>query len=224
MSGILTGIAGVLVTALCAVLVGRRGSSWCRLYIRAVEDPPPRYTWLLSPPWQTGLALVVSALVIGWAAACDAPMDGLLAAPIAAILCQAGAVDAVCHRLPDALLLIAALLAILSGAVRLATSPHAPTALSWLGATALAYAITYLLSRIRSGMGYGDVKLMGVVGLWLGGYSFLAPLWALTAGAFIGGLAALVFIVFRRARLKDSVALGPYLIAGVLLVWALAIS
>ncbi|WP_117237940.1 prepilin peptidase [Thermus sediminis] len=52
-------------------------------------------------------------------------------------------------------------------------------------------------------MGYGDVKLLGALGAWLGPYAFLALLLAVFAGAFLG-------LLLRQRRLP----FGPYLALG----------
>ena len=63
-------------------------------------------------------------------------------------------------------------------------------------------------------MGFGDVKLIGVLGLFLG--------WAgpsvVVAGLLLGMLAAaftgIGMMILRKATLKTELAYGPYLIAG----------
>jgi len=76
----------------------------------------------------------------------------------------------------------------------------------------LLYEIPYRL--YPAGMGYGDVRLSGVLGLYLGWLGW-APL---GAGAFlgfvVGGWGGLVLLVLRRAGLKTAIPYGPYLIAG----------
>ncbi|MCS6867609.1 A24 family peptidase [Thermus sp.] len=52
-------------------------------------------------------------------------------------------------------------------------------------------------------MGYGDVKLLGALGAWLGAYSFLALFLGVFAGAFLG-------LLLRQRKLP----FGPYLALG----------
>ncbi len=71
----------------------------------------------------------------------------------------------------------------------------------------------YLLHLISSGkwMGYGDVKLMLVIGLILGWPLILVQLYA----SFIfGGLVGLGLIVFGKQGLKSKLAFGPFLVIG----------
>ena len=64
------------------------------------------------------------------------------------------------------------------------------------------------------GMGFGDVKLAGSIGLFLG-----LRLGVLSAFlAFIsGGLVGVVLVVLRRKTLKDPLPFGPFLALGALL-------
>ena len=225
MSGIIAGAVSAVVVALCTVLASTRGARWCRGYARMIDDPVPRHTWLVGTVAQAVLALLASGAVVGWALAHGAPLEGILAAPVAVVLCQAGSVDAVCHRLPDVLLASAAGFALISGGIRLWQQGPSLSALGvWAGAAALVLAITTVLALIGSGMGLGDVKLMGVAGLWLGPHGLAVPLWSLMGGFLLAGPVALALIVFRRLGRKDPMAFGPYLIAGILITWALGLT
>lgn len=101
------------------------------------------------------------------------------------------------------------------------------TAASWLGhewwrmivalvAAALLYGLFWLL-WFFGGMGYGDVRLIGLIGLYLG---WIGPQ-AVESGVLLGTLAASVYylgkMILRRATRKTTLAFGPYLIAG---AWA----
>ncbi|WP_285250326.1 A24 family peptidase [Pseudarthrobacter sp. fls2-241-R2A-168] len=64
------------------------------------------------------------------------------------------------------------------------------------------------------GMGFGDVKLAGVLGMYLG---FLG--WGhLFAGTFLafllGGLWSIALLAARRGTLKSSIPFGPFMLAG----------
>jgi leader peptidase (prepilin peptidase)/N-methyltransferase len=76
--------------------------------------------------------------------------------------------------------------------------------------------LSYLLMALAypGGMGFGDVKLAGVLGLFLGylGWSQLA------VGAFaafvLGGLFSLVLLVTRKANRKSGIPFGPWMLGG----------
>jgi leader peptidase (prepilin peptidase)/N-methyltransferase len=67
-----------------------------------------------------------------------------------------------------------------------------------------------------AGLGWGDVKLSGVLGLYLG---WLGPA-ALVTGLFLGyltaAMAGLALLTMRRASRKSHLAFGPFLLAGTL--------
>ena len=107
------------------------------------------------------------------------------------------------------------LLPLLAGGIAIAF--YAPGAL-WLrlvaaGGTFVVLAALSILGR--GALGGGDVKMMAVVGLWLGKEVILT----LTTGFILGGVAAVVLLLLRRAGRKDFFAFGPFLIIGTLLGW-----
>jgi len=64
------------------------------------------------------------------------------------------------------------------------------------------------------GMGFGDVKLAGVLGMYLG-YLSWGHLFAGTFLAFLlGGLWSLALLAARRGTLKSSIPFGPFMLAG----------
>ena len=103
----------------------------------------------------------------------------------------------------------------------------------WLGKPSLASILTgglvafllfwglYLVGRLMFGsgaLGFGDVKLAGVIGM-MTGYPQVLP--ALVLGAGLGGLGAIVMLITRRAGWKSTCAYAPYLAIGAMLaLWA----
>jgi leader peptidase (prepilin peptidase)/N-methyltransferase len=83
-----------------------------------------------------------------------------------------------------------------------------------IGMAAL-YALYFALMLAKpGGMGFGDVKLAGVLGLFLG---YLG--WgSLVVGAFLafllGGVGGVVLMVAGRAGRKTKIPFGPYMVAG----------
>lgn len=65
----------------------------------------------------------------------------------------------------------------------------------------------------RGALGFGDVKLVAVIGLMTG---YPGVLHALLIGAVLGGVGAIVLLVTRRAGWKSTCAYAPYLAAGAL--------
>lgn len=74
--------------------------------------------------------------------------------------------------------------------------------------------IPYIISR--RGMGLGDVKLAGFLGLATG---FPSVLVALLLAILAGGAVAIVLVLFRKKGRKDAMPFGPYLVtAGLIAV------
>ncbi len=92
----------------------------------------------------------------------------------------------------------------------------------WYGlATGIAagavFAILSLMGSLifkAEALGFGDVKFAAFMGLLLGP---LPTVQALFYGVFLAGLGAIAFIIWRRS-LKGTIAYGPYLAAGTLIV------
>ena len=75
--------------------------------------------------------------------------------------------------------------------------------------------LVYLVLAIvkPGGMGFGDVKLAGVLGLFLGwlGWSTLAV--GALGGFILGGLFGIVLLALGRSK-RTAVAFGPWMLAG----------
>ena len=78
------------------------------------------------------------------------------------------------------------------------------------------YVVLRLISP--SSMGYGDVKLAFVLGLYLGFVSWQAVMWGTVLAFLLGGLWGLVLIVSRRGTGKTQIPFGPFMLAGALVV------
>lgn len=64
------------------------------------------------------------------------------------------------------------------------------------------------------GMGFGDVKLAGVLGMYLGFLGW-SNVFAGTFAAFLfGGLWSVALLVARRGTLKSDIPFGPFMLAG----------
>ncbi|WP_346959492.1 A24 family peptidase [uncultured Arthrobacter sp.] len=64
------------------------------------------------------------------------------------------------------------------------------------------------------GMGFGDVKLAGVLGMYLGFLGW-GHVFAGTFAAFLlGGLWSVALLVSRRGTLKSDIPFGPFMLAG----------
>ena len=162
------------------------------------------------------LAGTAAAFVRPYLVACAACWLALCAVPLAAI-------DAAARRLPD----------VLTGAVFAGTAAFLLAAavfddrwadLARSGAGALAVAGLFaLLALARPGSaGLGDAKLgfsVGALAAWFGwGTLALASL----AGFVLAGVYGLWLLASGRARLRSTIAFGPFLLAGCFLAVLLA--
>jgi leader peptidase (prepilin peptidase)/N-methyltransferase len=178
--------------------------------------PLPAHRWWMVP----GLALVWAGLAWRFGGAGsfgDARHFGVLAA----YLCLGvlgvvlAAIDADVHRLPDPLVLPSYPAAIALLAVASWSTGSWGALLRAVLAGAVLW-VAYLLLALVSpgGLGFGDVKLAGVLGLFLGWLGW-GPVVAATFAAFLlGGLFALVLLLARRVSRSSHIAFGPAMLAG----------
>jgi leader peptidase (prepilin peptidase)/N-methyltransferase len=137
---------------------------------------------------------------------------------LAAIAVALAAIDLDVHRLPDRIVLPS----YLAGGLLLV--PAAVAHADWRPAARglLAMAVLFLLYfglalLYRGGMGFGDVKLAGLLGLHLGWLGWGAVWFGTLAGFLLGGLAGGALLVARRAGRKSAIPFGPPMLAGALL-------
>ena len=185
--------------------------------------PTLRHPVLLAVVPQSLLALVLCGFCVWWGMTADALGAALVAVPVYALLGSAASVDAVSHLLPNRLLGTTAIWLAACGAVAVLVNPGSIRDAFRAVLCALAIgAIGLLLAFIGSGLGLGDVKLGALIGLWLGWHGAPILVASLCTGIILGGLAAFLLLLTRRAGRKSSIAYGPYLIAGALMGWPLA--
>ncbi|MGW3774303.1 prepilin peptidase [Actinomadura verrucosospora] len=163
------------------------------------------------------LGLVTAALfgVLGWRVGFEPVLPALLYLAAAGALL--GFIDLGVRRLPDrftlpsygvaAVLLAAAAPFTEDGARRF---EHALAGMAALFALYFAQALL-----VPSGIGLGDVKLSGVLGLYLGWFGQHAWITGLLTTYLTGGLVALGIMIARRSR-KGDFPFGPYMLAGAL--------
>ena len=68
----------------------------------------------------------------------------------------------------------------------------------------------------RGALGGGDVKLMGVLGLWFGVHGIVTTA---SVGFMLGGAFAILMLLLRLRKRKDYFAFGPFLIIGAVVAW-----
>ena len=104
--------------------------------------------------------------------------------------------------------------AVLLGAAALVAGEPGRLLTALIGAGTL-FGLYLALALISpGGMGLGDVKLAGLLGLYLG-YLGWAPLIVGAFGAFLlGGVFGLLLLLSRKAKRRSSIPFGPWMLLG----------
>jgi leader peptidase (prepilin peptidase) / N-methyltransferase len=165
--------------------------------------------------------IVTTALFVLTASAA-AGQHLLAALPALLLFVAAGialaAIDLDVMRLPNAIVYpsYGALAVLLSGAA-LAEHTAAPLLRAAVGGAVLFLGFLTLALIVPGGMGFGDVKLAGLVGVVLGFVSYPAIAVGAFAAFFLGAVAGIALILKRSAGRKSLVPFGPAMIAGALI-------
>jgi leader peptidase (prepilin peptidase) / N-methyltransferase len=137
---------------------------------------------------------------------------------LSAIAVALAVIDLDVKRLPNVIVLPSYGVAVLLLLVAAALGTEWGAIVRGLAAMALLFLLYLALALVYpAGMGLGDVKLAGLLGLYLGwlGWSSVA------VGAFtaflIGGLVGVALLIGRRADRKTAMPFGPAMLAGALL-------
>jgi leader peptidase (prepilin peptidase)/N-methyltransferase len=168
-----------------------------------------------------GVALgLLSAVLFGLLAAHWADRPALLPAYLylAAVGVVLAVIDVAHHRLPNVLVLPSyGVLAALLGVAALVEHDGSALLRAAAGAATLFGGLLLLALAQPAAMGFGDVKLAGLLGAALGYLSWGAVLGGIVAAFLLGGLAGVLLLASRRGGLRTEIAFGPFLLAGTLL-------
>jgi leader peptidase (prepilin peptidase)/N-methyltransferase len=212
----------VPVGAACAVLGLLLGPFLAGLSLRIPADEPvfTAGAWRggTANPGRTGCVTLLAAAILGTIGAgvgADAALPAYLW--LGAVGLTLGVIDVDCRRLPDRLTLPSYPIGVvLLGAAALA---HHDLPALWravLAAAAVA-AVFFLLALLSPrSLGLGDVKLAGLLALYLGFLGWGEVLLGLLAGFVVGALVALTLLAGRRVGWRSDLAFGPSLLAGAL--------
>jgi leader peptidase (prepilin peptidase)/N-methyltransferase len=177
---------------------------------------PPTGGWDLLVELGTGAGFAVMALRFGLSPVLPA---FLLLAALAPAL---SVIDLRWRRLPDSLTLPAypaAALLLAVGALAIPGGPrHFLSALAGMAAAWLFFALLALIHP--GGLGWGDVKLSGVLGLYLGWFGAAAVAAGLLGAFVLAALAGLGLIAAGRATRRSQIPFGPFMLASAIAVIA----
>lgn len=220
-------VVAAVLTALCGLAAGLmspRVVGWLREpELEAAGPPRPSFLELAQRPTLARNLAVTGAIpggIVGW----QVGWTPVLAAwaYLTAVCLILGYVDLRTRLLPTQL--IAPSYAIV--AVLLAAAALGDRSLSGVWHALLGWAVMggfyFVMWRVGPpGLGYGDVRLSGVLALCLGYLGWDQLIAGLYAGFLLGGFGSLALVLARRVSLKTHVPFGPYMMAGALvgLVW-----
>jgi leader peptidase (prepilin peptidase)/N-methyltransferase len=170
--------------------------------------------WYLSAELITAAAFAALALRLGFSPALPAFCY------LAAVGVALAIIDIQHQRLPDVLTLTSYPVAlVLLGLAALGTAHggrHFTDALIGMAGFGLFYLLLALI--YPAGMGWGDVKLAGLIGLYLGWFGVAVAVTGLLAGYLLAAVTGIGLLVTRRATRKSQIPFGPFMIAGALIV------
>lgn len=182
---------------------------------RIEGDEPRGDSW---PAWFSWWPVVALAVLWPAVGAALAPRLGWAAVPAYLLLAWLSVVlvwiDSDVHRLPNGLTYPAypALFGLLLLASLVGQDRRWLSALLGAGVLFGVFALLWLVSR--GAVGLGDVKFAGVVGLALGWISLDAVVLGLMATFLVGGLWAVLLLVFGGANRSTPLAYGPSMCVG----------
>jgi leader peptidase (prepilin peptidase)/N-methyltransferase len=136
---------------------------------------------------------------------------------LAAVSIALAAIDLDTMRLPDVIVLPSYSVALVLLIPAMIAEHSWDAGIRGLIAAAVLYAFYFVLAVVHPGMGFGDVKLALLLGLYLGwlGWSSLAV--GAFAGFLLGGIVGAALLIGKRANRKTRIPFGPYMLAGTFL-------
>lgn len=193
------GVLGLVVGA-CVPALARWAAAPDPVAARAALTVPLTGALFALLAWRTGPEPVLAAYLY-----------------LAAIGVALVTIDLAVHRLPDRLTLPSyPVVAVLLVASSLIGDDWARLGRAAVGGLLL-YGAYYLLAvAVPGGMGFGDVKLAGVLGAVLAWAGWAPLLVGAVLGFLYGGLVSLGLLAARRVSRTSRVPFGPFMVAGTL--------
>ena len=189
-------------------------AGWLRRRGRCRDCGEPFGRWSLATELITAAAFAALALRLGLSPALPAFCY------LAAVGVALAIIDIQHQRLPDALTLTSYPVAlVLLGVAALTVADgggHFVLALIGMAATGLFFLAQALI--YPAGLGLGDVKLSGLIGLYLGWLGAEVLLAGVLAGYLLAAVTGIGLLVTRRATRKSHIPFGPFMLAGAFLV------
>jgi leader peptidase (prepilin peptidase)/N-methyltransferase len=159
--------------------------------------------------------LATGGLFVAVALVYEDPWQAILLAPFCGILIALSLIDMRVKRLPNRLVYPSVLIAAPYIVVADLAGGHLDAIRAGIGL--LVYGVGLLIVALiaPSGMGMGDVKLAGLIGLVLGSIGLALVAVAAGVGILLGGVGAIVALLAGAGR-KSRVPYGPFMAGGAL--------
>lgn len=203
-----------------ALLVGVVAGSWlARVAARlAARDETARADRLVV----VLVTVAFAGLLVGAVLVADPRPATVAFAWAAGAAVVLGAVDLASHRLPDRVTYPTAVVCAAAFLVDAAVLGSWAAFLRALAAAAVAFGVTAAARALSpDALGFGDVKLLGLLGLLLGWFGWGVLLAGVFLGLLVGAAASLVLLAARRVGWRTLLPFGPPLIVGAVLALAL---
>ena len=134
---------------------------------------------------------------------------------LAAVSVALALIDIDVHKLPNAIVLPAyAVGAVLLSSASIVSGEYSVLLRAGIAMAALFLAYFLMAFLYPAGMGLGDVKLAGVLGLYLGWVGWGAVTVGALGAFILGGIYAFVLILGKRANRKSGIPFGPWMLVG----------
>ena len=134
---------------------------------------------------------------------------------LAAVSIALSLIDLDVRRLPNSIVLPSYVVGIaLLGTASILNGDYTALLRAGVGLVALWFAYLILALAYSGGMGFGDVKLAGVLGLFLGYLGWGELIVGGFAAFLLGGIYGLGLLLTKRASRKSGIPFGPWMLGG----------
>ncbi|HEX9696369.1 MAG TPA: prepilin peptidase [Actinomycetota bacterium] len=202
----------------------------CGTELRVIDNVPV-VSWLLLRgrchackarisaryPAAEALTAALWALAVARLGVCDGcrPMDAIAFLPFLWALVALSLIDLEHKLIPNRLLYPALAAGIVFVAIAAGTGPGWGAFGRAAGGAAASFAVFNVIHFISpGGMGYGDVRLSALIGLYLGYLGWGRIYAGFLVGFLLGAVVGLLLMLVGKAGRKTAVPFGPFLAAG----------
>ncbi|HET8525963.1 MAG TPA: prepilin peptidase [Actinomycetota bacterium] len=159
--------------------------------------------------------LATGGLFVAVALVYEDPWQAILLAPFCGILIALSVIDIRVKRLPNRLVYPSVLIAAPYIVIADLAGGHLDAIRAGFGFLAYGLGLLIVALIAPAGMGMGDVKLAGLIGLVLGSIGLGPVAVAAVVGILLGGVGAIVALLAGAGR-KSKVPYGPFMAGGAL--------